>query len=214
MLSIHKNNMPKLRIDLPAHLHFVTTNIHNRIPLFLAERCCQILLSNIDFYRKKHGFKLIGYVIMPDHVHLLLGNTEHLTISKTMQLIKYHTAKDILAILAERPSWDQLGRVISRERIERAQRTAGARCLINLRTPCLEMFQVTKHPSKKAKHEIWQESFYDFSVYSEKKLVEKLDYIHNNPGRWDLADSPDQYKFSSFRNYFGGETVLTTDELE
>jgi len=206
--------MLKLRINLPAHLHFVTTNIHNRIPLFLAERCCQVLLSNIDFYRGKHGFKLIGYVIMPEHVHRLLGNTEHLTISKTMQLIKYHTAKDILAVLAQRPNWDQLGRVISRERIEQARRTVGKAWMTDLRTPRSEMFQIENHPSEKATHEIWQESFYDLSVYSEKKLVEKLDYIHNNPVRWDLADSPDQYKFSSFRNYFGGETVLTTDELE
>ncbi len=147
--------MPGLpKFNIPGHLHFVTTNVHKRIPLFLSECFCRIFLNNIDHYRRERGFKLIGYVIMPDHAHLLLGNTEQITISKTMQLIKYHTAKEIIEILASCPNWDQLGRVVTRAQVERASRTAGKRCLTNLRTPRLDMFQTNKSASKNAKHAI------------------------------------------------------------
>jgi len=66
----------------------------------LAEHICWIFLANVEHYRQEHHFKLIGYVIMPDHVHLLLGDTEKLTIRKTMQLIKYHAAKEVVELLA------------------------------------------------------------------------------------------------------------------
>jgi hypothetical protein len=50
---------------------------------------------------------------------------------------------------------------------------------------------------------VWQESFYDFNVYTEEKLHEKLNYMHNNPVAWGLVDDPGDYLYSSYRNYFG-----------
>jgi len=179
-----ERKMAKLpKFDHPAHLHFVTTNTFQRFPLFLAERFRKIFLANVDHYRKQHRFQLVGYVIMPDHVHLLLGNTEKLIISKTMQLIKYHAAKEIVAVLETSPSWKELGMVFTPAQIERARKTTDKRGLNDLRAPRLEMFAVKRQPSKKASHAIWQESFYDFNVYSEKKLNQKLNYTHHNPVR-------------------------------
>jgi putative transposase len=48
---------------------------------------------------------------------------------------------------------------------------------------------------------VWQKRFYDFNVWSERKRVEKLRYIHRNPVKRGLVESPEQWAWSSFRAY-------------
>ena len=48
---------------------------------------------------------------------------------------------------------------------------------------------------------IWQTRFYDFVVFSEKKRVEKLRYMHRNPVKRGLVLEPQQWPWSSFRHY-------------
>jgi putative transposase len=51
----------------------------------------------------------------------------------------------------------------------------------------------------------WQARFYDFNVWTEKKRIEKLRYIHRNPVARGLVASPEQWQWSSFRWYSSGE---------
>ena len=54
---------------------------------------------------------------------------------------------------------------------------------------------------------IWQPKYYGFNVHSKSKLMEKLEYMHGNPVRAELVDSPEQWKFSSARYYILGKSV-------
>ena len=65
--------------------YFITTATHNRRRLFHVERNAELLLETIDHYRD--NYLLHAYVVMPDHVHLLITPTD-VTIERTMQLIK------------------------------------------------------------------------------------------------------------------------------
>jgi putative transposase len=47
----------------------------------------------------------------------------------------------------------------------------------------------------------WQRRFYDFVVYTEKKRVEKLRYMHRNPVQRGLVLKPEEWLWSSFRHY-------------
>lgn len=49
---------------------------------------------------------------------------------------------------------------------------------------------------------LWQPGFYDFNVYTEEKLLEKLNYMHNNPVKAGLASSPEEYRWSSYKEYY------------
>jgi putative transposase len=51
----------------------------------------------------------------------------------------------------------------------------------------------------------WQERYYDFNVWTERKQVEKLRYIHRNPVKRGLVTSPEDWDWSSFRHYLTGE---------
>jgi hypothetical protein len=52
---------------------------------------------------------------------------------------------------------------------------------------------------------VWQKRFYDFNVWSERKRIERLRYMHRNPVKRELVERPDQWRWSSFRSYFYAE---------
>ncbi len=52
---------------------------------------------------------------------------------------------------------------------------------------------------------VWQKRFYDFNVWSERKRIEKLRYMHRNPVKRALVERPEHWAWSSFRAYSYGE---------
>jgi putative transposase len=60
----------------------------------------------------------------------------------------------------------------------------------------------------------WQRRFYDFNVWSRKRMFEKLHYMHMNPVKRGLVDDPGQWKWSSYRFYQFGETGRCTPDRE
>ena len=52
---------------------------------------------------------------------------------------------------------------------------------------------------------VWQARFYDFNVWTERKRIEKLRYMHRNPVKRGLVLEPEQWAWSSFRWYQRGE---------
>lgn len=161
--------LKKLNID--GHLHFVSTNVSQRRKIFLEEERCQALIDNIRFYRNKYKFKLVGYVIMPDHIHLLIWLPNRSSISRVIGSLKSYVAKQLKA-------------------------TGGTLA--------------------DTKGRVWQQSFYDFNVYSDAKFNEKLNYMHYNPVDRALVEKPAEYPWSSYRNYFpcGKEPVILIDRID
>jgi len=49
---------------------------------------------------------------------------------------------------------------------------------------------------------VWQKRFYDFNVWTARERAEKLRYMHQNPVQRGLVESPEQWRWSSFRAYF------------
>ncbi|MGB7438567.1 MAG: hypothetical protein WBR26_18150 [Candidatus Acidiferrum sp.] len=60
----------------------------------------------------------------------------------------------------------------------------------------------------------WQWRYFDFNVYTEKKLREKLDYMHMNPARENLASHPRDWPWSSWTFYERREGLLPMDSWE
>ena len=52
---------------------------------------------------------------------------------------------------------------------------------------------------------VWQRRFYDWNVWSERKRMEKLRYMHRNPVKRGLVREPEQWRWSSYRQYAYGE---------
>ncbi len=65
--------MAKLKtIIVPGDIYFITITIIKHLKIFTKDKYYQIIIDNLKFYRKKYKFKLFGFVVMPEHLHLLI----------------------------------------------------------------------------------------------------------------------------------------------
>ncbi|MGC9291959.1 MAG: REP-associated tyrosine transposase [Acidobacteriaceae bacterium] len=65
---------------------------------------------------------------------------------------------------------------------------------------------------RRSERPFWQARYYDFNVFSERKRIEKLRYMHRNPVARGMVEKPEDWAWSSFRHYATG--VETTIEIE
>jgi len=147
---------------------FATTKTSQGRPLFQSERNATLMIDVLRSYVAAGKFRLHDFVIMPNHVHLLLTEPEHGDPSEVMKALKQGFARRLLARLRLAPN----------------------------HLDHLSLGQPLSEPGR-----IWQARFYDFVVYSEKKRIEKLRYIHGNPVKRGLVVEPQDWAWSSFRHY-------------
>jgi putative transposase len=74
-------------------LHFITFSCFQRRPLLGSVHARNLFLKTLGEVRAKHEFLLLGYVIMPEHVHLLLSEPKHLTPSRVLQILKQRVSR-------------------------------------------------------------------------------------------------------------------------
>ena len=69
-------------------LHFITFSCFRRRPYLLKPSARTIFVEILKEIRSRHGFHLFGYVVMPEHVHLLLDEAGAFNPSKVIQVVK------------------------------------------------------------------------------------------------------------------------------
>jgi putative transposase len=73
--------------------HFITFSCYHRQPRFCAAEQFQVFVSSLEHIRHEYGMRVFGYVIMPEHVHLLLSEPERATLAQALQALKVSVAK-------------------------------------------------------------------------------------------------------------------------
>jgi len=142
------------RFHESRQLHFLTFSCYRRRANFGNASSRNTFESSLEKVRQHYGLLVYGYVVMPEHVHMLVTEPERCTLAVALQSLKQSVART-LALRAADP--------------------------------------------------FWQARYYDFNVWSERKFVEKLRYIHRNPVQRGLVERPEDWKWSSFRHYVSGE---------
>ena len=171
------------------HLHFITASTYRRARLFDSDRFRRHFVATLAGLRAELSFKVIGYVLMPEHFHALIWPSERADPSRIVQSLKEQTAKFMLKNLQ------------ASHELPWGRRMLAALTL----TPTVHLH---------GPYRFWQRRFYDLNVWSEKKRLEKLNYMHGNPVQRGMVTSPDQWPWSSFRLYFlGEESIFPIDRL-
>ncbi len=82
--------MPKglVRFQQTGHLHFVTFSCYHRRPYLHTPKARPLFEHSLEAMRERHRFHVIGYVVMPEHVHLLLSEPDEALLSKALQALK------------------------------------------------------------------------------------------------------------------------------
>ena len=171
-------------------LHYLTTSVYRRTQIFNSELFKREFVATLAELRAELGFRLLGYVLMPEHFHLLVWPSEAANPSQIIQRLKGRVARSILKTLREERSHAWCGRMLRR-------------------------FTLPATVHDEANCRVWQRRFYDMNIWSEKKQLEKLDYMHNNPVERKLVKSPGDWPWSSWRYYFlEDESLITMDRVE
>lgn len=153
-------------------LHFITFTCYQRRHLLATPAARNLAVEILGKVRTQYGFAMLGYVIMPEHMHLLISEVPGLAPAIVIQVFK--------------------------QRVSRRMRTRPEQrgCPV---------------PDDEGLRRFWQRRYYDFNVYSEKKLREKLDYMHMNPVSEKLVAHPRDWLWSSWRFYETGQGLLAMD---
>ena len=171
-------------------LHFLTFSCYRRRPLFRDEAYCDLFLKILERVRRRYRLVVLGYVVMPEHVHLLVSEPQRETLSTAVQAVKLGLVRSLQCA----------GGIVVAPRSRKNGETWGTLVSGTLVSDTLTSGTPT-HPER-----FWQARFYDFNVWTERKRIEKLRYIHRNPVERGLVASPEQWRWSSFRWYLCGES--------
>jgi len=160
--------MPRLnRCYGHGFLHFITFSCYRRLRFLGTGRRRDLFLRLLEQTRRDYGFVVVGYVVMPEHVHLLISEPQRGHPGTVVQVVKQRFARALLrdlrknSIAGQQPLWRD---------------AAG-------------------------EDHVWQARFYDFVVYTRNKKFEKLHYMRQNPVKRRLVLEPEQWLWSSYRDY-------------
>jgi putative transposase len=154
--------------------HELTFSCYQRLPLLADDRRCRQLAVAVDRAVHRHGFSLLAFVFMPEHVHLIVLSEEPMArVSALLYAIKRPVSHRIKQDLAAS------------------------------RGPLLEKLTIRERPGKTT-FRFWQEGpGYDRNTRDHGSLRKMIDYIHMNPVRRGLIDHPGAWRWSSWRHYEG-----------
>ena len=161
----------------PGHAHFLTFSCYRYFPLLSRERTRRWFIQAMEGAREKHNFALLAYVIMPEHVHLIVFPLLPVyDVALFLKAIKQSVARRAKHFLHHH----------NRVWLERLTVQRGNR----------KVFRFWQTGPG-----------YDRNIHSKDELFEKISYIHNNPVRRGLVSAPEEWKWSSASWYSGERNV-------
>ena len=158
-----------------GHLHELTFSCYRRMPLLTNDVWQAMLASSLSAACAEERFELVGFVFMPEHVHLLVHPTSfEAKVSRLLARTKQPTSKGVKELLLQSQS------------------------------PLLDRLMVQERPGKTC-FRFWQEGpGFDRNLFSPQAIEASLDYIHANPVKRGLCDRATDWKWSSARYYLQG----------
>ena len=135
------------------------------------------IIDALNYCIKNKGLTIFAYVIMSNHVHMICRADGEEPLSDILRDLKTFTSKQIIHLIKNE--------VESR------------------RKWMLEIFSsACKHLKRNQKYKVWQEGNRAKEIINSKFFYQKLEYIHNNPVKNLIVENPEDYLFSSARNYW------------
>ena len=163
--------------------HYLTMTIIGWIDIFTRKNYRDIVLDSLIYCQKEKGLDIYGYVIMSNHLHLIARAKDGFSLSDIIRDFKKYTSKQLILAIQNEPE--------------------------SRREWMLGIFAMAgKTDSNNKEFKVWKQDNHAIEVYSNEFIVEKLDYLHNNPVRAGIVEKPEDYLYSSARNYADMEGLL------
>ncbi len=176
------------QINDQTKAHFITATVVDWVDVFSRKIYKDIVIESLDFCIKNKGMNLYGYVIMTNHIHMVV-QSENGKLSDLIRDFKKFTARTILDTIESEPE--------------------------SRKDWMLKRFEFAcRSHSRNEKYQFWQYGNHPEEVFTEKFLWQKLDYIHLNPVRAGIVEKASHYLYSSASNYVNGNGLLEIHKAE
>jgi len=166
-------------------LHYITLQVVYWIDIFTRAHYRDIIIENLVYCQQNKGLVIYGYVIMSNHIHLLVSSDTN-NLSDTLRDFKSYTSKKII------------------ESIENEIESRKEWMLFMFKRAAI------KHKRNTA-YQFWTHENHAEEIFSNTFVSQKIDYIHNNPVRAKIVQFPEEYLYSSARNYAGLDSLLQVE---
>ena len=173
----------KYKVGEDAIPHFVTFSVVGWIDVFSREQYKKLFLESLKYCQEKKGMVLHAWVIMTNHVHLIISSISN-KLEHIVRDLKKFTSKQIIKAIQEnnaesRKEW------------------------------MLNIFSYTgKNNNNNKEFQFWKQDYHPIELDTPEKMKQRLDYLHENPVRGGLVWEPWHYKYSSAIDYYTNEHGL------
>ncbi len=168
-------------------VHYLTLQVVFWIDIFTRKRYKDMVIESLKYCQQHKSLEIYAYVIMSNHVHIIV-RSENENLSQTLCDFKKYTSKAI---------------------IESIKNEVESR-----REWLLMMFEkAAKRHQRNRYYQVWTHENHAVELYSDKFVSQKLHYIHNNPVRAGIVVRPEDYLYSSARNYFELEALMEVKKV-
>ena len=162
--------------------HFITATVVDWIDVFTRKIYRDEVIECFNYCIKNKGMVLYGYVMMSNHIHMVVQSKDG-KLSDLLRDFKKYIATKILSKIQTQPE--------------------------SRREWLLAYFQkACEHLKRAQQYKVWQDGYHAEHIYSNSFIKQKIEYIHNNPVKDKIVTLPEDYYFSSARNYAGLENEL------
>ena len=163
--------------------YYITMTVVGWLDVFTRKNHRDVLIESLKYCQKEKGLIIYAYVIMSNHIHMIVQTSEPHQIKDTIRDFKKFTSKKILFQIQNEPE--------------------------SRREWMLKIFEDEAEQSKKHKtYKFWQVGNHAIEVFTEKFIWGKINYIHENPVRVGLVKQQWDWVYSSASNYQDEESVL------
>jgi REP element-mobilizing transposase RayT len=167
----------KYKFRDPEGIYFATSTMVHWIDLFTRKELKHIVVSSIKHCQEKKGLLVYAWVLMPSHLHMIVSS-KGMPLSEIMRDFKKYTSRKIIKeinnINESRKDWLLRAFVKAGKDLKRATNN--------------KVCKDGNHPIELGNNQLQQE---------------KLDYIHQKPVEAEIVDEPENYWYSSARDYSG-----------
>ena len=159
-------------------LYFVSYAVVNWIDLFTRNIYRDIMLDSWRYCQKEKGLEIYSWVIMTNHIHMIIGSVKE-KIDDIMRDMKKYTSSQLRKAIENNPEESR-------------------------REWMLKMMEEAGKANKQNKNfQLWRQDNHPIPLTNMKIAHQKLDYIHNNPVKAGFVEKPEDYLYSSARDYYG-----------
>ncbi len=166
--------------EKPYFISFATVNW---VDVFTRSLYKDILVESINYCIENKGLIVYGWIIMPNHVHMLIG-TEKEKMQDILRDLKKFTSRNILKAIIENPMESR------KEWMLWMFKRAGA------------------NNGNNKEYQFWQQHNQPIELSDNFMLDQKLDYLHNNSVEAGFVCEPQHYKYCSAIDYAGGKGLV------